>query len=86
MLNRNLLTVADENINMFPGYSRYPSIRERRRGGGVSVFINSKFESNQLHDHSFNYVFLESVCVNVNKGSNGYVLAFYDRQPVDSLY
>ena len=56
-LTETWLNFADENIILFPGYTSYHSIREQRRGGGVSVFINSKFESNQLHDHSFNFDF-----------------------------
>ena len=85
-LTENWLNIADENINLFPGYTSYHSIREQRLGGGVSVFINNKFESNQLYDHSFNYEFLESVCVNVKKGRESFVLASYHRPPNDSLY
>ena len=51
------LTVADKNINIFPGYTSYDSVRERRGGGCVSVFKDSKVESNQPHEHSFNYNF-----------------------------
>ena len=36
------LNIADETLNMFPGYTSYLSIRERRRGGGVSVFIKKQ--------------------------------------------
>ena len=73
MFNRSLLTVAAEDINMFPGYTSYHSLQERRREAGVSVFINIKIETNQLQDHSFKNDFLEFVRVNVKKGSKGYV-------------
>ena len=79
------LTTANEVIKMFPGYTSYNSIQERRRGGGFSVLLSNKFESNHLHDHSFNYDCLKSVCVNVKKVSKNIVLATYYRPPVDSL-
>ena len=77
MFNGTWLNIAVENISLLPGYTSYHLIREQRRGGGVFEFINSKFDSNQLHEHSFNFDCLESVCVSVNKGSKSFVLASY---------
>ena len=71
---------------MFPGYTSYHLIREQRRGGGVSGFINNKFKSNQIHEHSYSYNCLESVCINIKKRSKNILIATYYRPPVDSLY
>ena len=86
-LTETWLVVVDENINLFPGYTSYHSIQERKLGGGVSVFINNKFWSNQFYDHSFTYDFFLSISVNVKKGvCKGFVLASYYRPPVHSMY
>ena len=76
------LTIAGETIIMFPSYTSYQSVRERRRWGDVSVFISNKFETNQLRDLSFNYDCLASVYVNVKIGRKDIVLATYYTHPI----
>ena len=51
--------------NFFPNHYCFYSSRCDRRGGGVAIFVNKKFECSVIPDLAINEVAIECVCVTV---------------------
>ena len=54
--NKTIFITGDFNLHNFTGYSHVYKLRDKRRGGGVSMFINSRLNFQVRNDIIFNLI------------------------------
>ena len=84
------LTEYNTSLHNFPGYSHVYKLRDNRRGGRVSMFINNRLNFQVRNDIIFNIKNIDLVAVEISKEElntkrNVIILAIYrppDVQPI----
>ena len=78
----------DDNFidNIFTGYIGYHSMRQNRRGGGVSIYVNNEFVSKELHEFSCNLDHIEIVFADVIQNNKHFIIGSCYRPPSQSNY
>ena len=67
--------------DLFPDYSSFHSVRQNRRGGGTSIFINNRFKSSRIASLSVNFEFIESVFVKISYANKNLIISSCYRPP-----
>ena len=67
--------------DFLPGYKGFHSIRSGSRGGGVSIFVNEKFDSSMIDNLTINSEFIECIFVKIFYNRKNLVVGTCYRPP-----